>query len=129
MWPELRQYCLRREVQLEVVDMRWGIRDESTDDQQTVNICMSEILNCQVGGPGPVIHVPPRSGSAHLGRTTTLGSMTVSLPPQPRQSSSEQRIMHMDVPDPQSHQQTTLRLPATRTQSGGPNGKERVSRE
>ena len=63
MWPELRQYCLRREVQLEVVDMRWGIRDESTDDQQTVNICLSEIMNCQVGACRRVVQ--RRETSAH----------------------------------------------------------------
>jgi hypothetical protein len=49
VWPEIRMFCVRREVQFEVVDMRWGIRDESTDDQMTVKICTDEIKNCQVG--------------------------------------------------------------------------------
>lgn len=27
--------------------MRWGVRDESTDDHMTTKLCLSEIANCQ----------------------------------------------------------------------------------
>lgn len=33
--------------------MRWGVRDEATDDHQTVNLCSREILNCQRMSMGP----------------------------------------------------------------------------
>lgn len=36
-----------------VVDMRWGVRDEATDDHQTVNLCSREIKNCQRMSLGP----------------------------------------------------------------------------
>lgn len=33
--------------------MRWGVRDEATDDHQTVNLCSREIRNCQRMSLGP----------------------------------------------------------------------------
>lgn len=27
--------------------MRWGVRDEATDDHMTTNLCINEIRNCQ----------------------------------------------------------------------------------
>ena len=33
--------------------MRWGIRDEATDDHSTMKICMEEIKNCQQMSVGP----------------------------------------------------------------------------
>ena len=50
---QVRAFCQQRGVQFEVVDMRWGIRDEATDDHQTLAICCSEIARCQEGTVGP----------------------------------------------------------------------------
>ena len=36
-----------------VVDMRWGVRDESTDDHATAAICLEEIRQCQATSVGP----------------------------------------------------------------------------
>ncbi len=33
--------------------MRWGVRDESTDDHMTTQLCMTEIENCQRLSVGP----------------------------------------------------------------------------
>ena len=33
--------------------MRWGVRDEATDDHQTTSICLEEIANCQRASIGP----------------------------------------------------------------------------
>ena len=30
-------------LSLKVVDMRWGVRDEATDDHMTTSICLEEI--------------------------------------------------------------------------------------
>ena len=38
---------------LQVVDMRWGVRDEATDDHMTTELCMREIKNCQRLSMGP----------------------------------------------------------------------------
>lgn len=36
-----------------VVDMRWGVRDESTDDHSTLELCLKEIRACQEVSTGP----------------------------------------------------------------------------
>ena len=33
--------------------MRWGVRDEATEDHQTTSICLEEIANCQRASLGP----------------------------------------------------------------------------
>lgn len=33
--------------------MRWGVRDEATDDHMTTHLCMQEIDNCQRLSIGP----------------------------------------------------------------------------
>ena len=38
---------------IQVVDMRWGVRDEATDDHMTTELCMREIANCQRLSMGP----------------------------------------------------------------------------
>src|SRR5215469_852051 len=40
-------------VMFQVVDMRWGVRDEATDDHMTTELCMKEIENCQRLSTGP----------------------------------------------------------------------------
>lgn len=40
-------------MQFQVVDMRWGVRDEATDDHMTTELCMREIENCQRLSMGP----------------------------------------------------------------------------
>lgn len=52
-------FCIILKVQelkgkfLKVVDMRWGVRDEATDDHMTTELCMREIENCQRLSMGP----------------------------------------------------------------------------
>ncbi|KAK6168509.1 hypothetical protein SNE40_021025 [Patella caerulea] len=41
--PELEHLCRSHGVALVVVDMRWGITEEATENAQTVNICLREI--------------------------------------------------------------------------------------
>lgn len=40
--------------------MRWGVRDEATDDHMTTELCMREIKNCQRLSMGPnfVVNMP-----------------------------------------------------------------------
>lgn len=45
-------YCIL-DVIWQVVDMRWGVRDEATDDHMTTELCMNEIRNCQRLSTGP----------------------------------------------------------------------------
>ena len=52
--PELRDYCFREHgLDFSMVDMRWGVTDEATNDHSTEEICLREINNCQRVGLGP----------------------------------------------------------------------------
>lgn len=46
-FPELYKYCENKGIEFSVVDMRWGIRDSSTNDHLTTEICLSEIEKCK----------------------------------------------------------------------------------
>lgn len=52
-YPLVRKKCQDLGLEFQVVDMRWGIRDESTDDHKTTAICMTEIAQCQELSIGP----------------------------------------------------------------------------
>eukprot|EP00055_Hartaetosiga_balthica_P016269 m.101938 g.101938 ORF g.101938 m.101938 type:complete len:2017 (+) comp9070_c1_seq1:232-6282(+) len=52
-YPVLREKLGALGLQFQVVDMRWGIRDESTNDHKTTAICMEEIRECQEKSLGP----------------------------------------------------------------------------
>ncbi|VDH90321.1 Hypothetical predicted protein [Mytilus galloprovincialis] len=52
-FPRLREYCQQRGFEFQIVDMRWGIRDEATNDHMTTEICLHELANCQKYSAGP----------------------------------------------------------------------------
>ncbi|VDK17375.1 unnamed protein product [Anisakis simplex] len=54
VYPELKEFCRETHgLDFQVVDMRWGVRDEATDDHMTTKLCMTEIANCQRLSVGP----------------------------------------------------------------------------
>ena len=53
VYPQLKSYCQERGYDFQVVDMRWGVRDESTDDHMTTELCMRELRACQRLSTGP----------------------------------------------------------------------------
>ena len=53
VYPRLKSYCQERGYDFQVVDMRWGVRDESTDDHITTELCMRELRACQKLSTGP----------------------------------------------------------------------------
>ncbi|XP_002732648.1 NACHT and WD repeat domain-containing protein 2-like, partial [Saccoglossus kowalevskii] len=52
-YPKLKTYCQSRGYEFQVVDMRWGIRDEAADDHMTTELCLREIEACQKLSTGP----------------------------------------------------------------------------
>ena len=52
-FPRLRAYCQSNDLEFQVVDMRWGVRDENISYHQTSDICVQEIQNCQRLSLGP----------------------------------------------------------------------------
>ena len=53
VYPRLKDFCQERGYDFQVVDMRWGVRDEATDDHMTSELCMKEIFACQKLSTGP----------------------------------------------------------------------------
>ena len=53
VYPNLRAYCQSKGYDFQVVDMRWGVRDASTNDHMTTELCMKELEACQKFSTGP----------------------------------------------------------------------------
>ena len=53
VYQKLKAYCQQRGYDFQVVDMRWGVRDEATDDHMTSELCMKELKACQKLSTGP----------------------------------------------------------------------------
>lgn len=53
VYPRIKKFCQERGYAFQIVDMRWGVRDESTDDHLTSELCMKELEACQKLSTGP----------------------------------------------------------------------------
>ena len=54
VYPKIKEYCRERHgLEYQVVDMRWGVRDEMTDEHMTTKLCMNELSGCQKYSMGP----------------------------------------------------------------------------
>ena len=54
IYPKLKEECKAKYgLEFQVVDMRWGVRDEMTEDHMTSELCMRELANCQRLSLGP----------------------------------------------------------------------------
>ena len=53
VFPELRAFCAEHGARFQAIDLRWGISQEASRDQQTVRICLDEIARCQAITPRP----------------------------------------------------------------------------
>jgi len=53
VFPELRRYCQERGARFQAIDLRWGVSEEAAIDQQTMNICLTELKRCQEVSPRP----------------------------------------------------------------------------
>ena len=53
VFPELEKYCAERGARFQPVDLRWGVSEEASLDQQTMNICLEELRRCQETTPRP----------------------------------------------------------------------------
>ena len=53
VYPKLDTFCKSLGFDFQVVDMRWGVRDEAADDHTTIELCLKELLACQKVSTGP----------------------------------------------------------------------------
>jgi hypothetical protein len=53
VFPRLRELCQSRGARFQAIDLRWGVSEEASLDQQTMNICLGEIERCLITTPRP----------------------------------------------------------------------------
>lgn len=56
-FPQIKLFCQTRGYEFQVVDMRWGVRDESTDDHMGTELCLKELIQCRDISTGPIFVV------------------------------------------------------------------------
>jgi hypothetical protein len=53
VFPRLRTLVESHGCRFQAIDLRWGISEEASRDQQTMKICLGEIERCQQTSPRP----------------------------------------------------------------------------
>ena len=53
VFPKLRELCMQYGCRFQAIDLRWGVSEEASLDQQTVKICLEEIKRCRKVTPRP----------------------------------------------------------------------------
>jgi hypothetical protein len=52
-FPRLEKFCEAKGAKFQAVDLRWGINEETSINQKTLQICFNEISRCQKVSPKP----------------------------------------------------------------------------
>ncbi|CAD5116466.1 DgyrCDS5351 [Dimorphilus gyrociliatus] len=52
-FPLIRKFCISKGLDFQVVDMRWGVREEAQIDHKTTELCLNEVENCRNLSVGP----------------------------------------------------------------------------
>jgi hypothetical protein len=53
VFPRLRELCEGHGALFQPIDLRWGVSDEASLDQQAMSICLGEVRRCQLTTPRP----------------------------------------------------------------------------
>ena len=53
VFPRLRALCQQHGARFQPIDLRWGVSEEASLDQQAMSICLGEIYRCQQTSPRP----------------------------------------------------------------------------
>lgn len=52
-YPKIKEHCFSKGYEFQVVDMRWGVRNQAADDHMTTELCIHELRECQKISKGP----------------------------------------------------------------------------
>ena len=53
VFPRLRDLCHQHGARFQPIDLRWGVSEEASLDQQAMSICLGEVARCQQTSPRP----------------------------------------------------------------------------
>ena len=56
-YPKIKEHCFSKGYEFQVVDMRWGVRNQATNDHITPELCLHELKKCQTLSKGPTFVV------------------------------------------------------------------------
>ncbi|WNL16133.1 DUF4062 domain-containing protein [Arcobacter cryaerophilus gv. pseudocryaerophilus] len=45
VFPEIKKYCRDNGLNFQPIDLRWGVTEEASNDQKTLNLCLEEVQN------------------------------------------------------------------------------------
>ena len=81
VFPRLRDLAAEHGCRFQAIDLRWGISEEASLDQQAMNICLGEIERCQKTSPRPnfIVLLGDRYGWCPPGRRFPTTSSHKSL--------------------------------------------------
>ncbi|MBK9681526.1 MAG: DUF4062 domain-containing protein [Saprospiraceae bacterium] len=51
VFPKLEKFCETKHAKFQAVDLRWGVNEETTLKQETLELCLKEIDRCQKISP------------------------------------------------------------------------------
>nr|XP_022300895.1 NACHT and WD repeat domain-containing protein 2-like [Crassostrea virginica] len=52
-YPKIKEHCFSKGYEFQVLDMRWGVCNQATDDHMTPELCLHELEKCQTLSKGP----------------------------------------------------------------------------
>jgi len=52
-YPRLADLCARHGAAFQAIDLRWGISEEASLDQRTMDVCLSEVKRSRTVSPRP----------------------------------------------------------------------------
>jgi hypothetical protein len=85
VFPELKERCRKRHVQLIDIDMRWGLTEEQTIGGGALDICLDEIDSCRPYFLGLLGHrygfVPPGYDHSITAKRFILGVPFMTFKP------------------------------------------------
>ncbi|KAF6039458.1 hypothetical protein EB796_002235 [Bugula neritina] len=101
IYKNLQQYCrLQHDVEFQVVDMRWGVRDEAALDHSGPKTCMDELRSCQELSLGPnfVCLLGQRYGNRPLQAKIPQTEYQVIIESLNNLSEEEKTELNLDIP-------------------------------
>lgn len=57
VYPELRTHCRQHGFELQIHDLHWGLKDDSTEDHSLPSMCLNYLRNCQTSPSGGIVVV------------------------------------------------------------------------
>lgn len=57
VYPELRTHCREHGFELQIHDLHWGLRDDSSEDHSLPSMCLNYLRKCQTSPSGGIVLV------------------------------------------------------------------------